>query len=49
MPDDGVRGFGGMCFPKDTAALLKMAADKNINLNTLEAAVEYNTTLQKKT
>jgi|TARA_R110000782_G_scaffold3109_1_gene11665 UDPglucose 6-dehydrogenase len=49
MPDDGVRGFGGMCFPKDTAALLKMAADKNINLNTLEAAVEYNKTLQKKT
>jgi UDPglucose 6-dehydrogenase len=48
-PDDGVRGFGGMCFPKDTAALLKMAADKNINLNTLEAAVEYNKTLRKNT
>jgi len=31
-----------MCFPKDTAALLKMAAENKINLNTLEAAVEYN-------
>jgi len=41
-PDEGVRGWGGYCFPKDTSALLKMAAEKNINLNTLEAAVEYN-------
>ena len=41
-PDQGTRGWGGMCFPKDTKALLKMAAEKNINLNTLEAAVEYN-------
>jgi len=41
-PDEGTRGWGGMCFPKDTKALLKMAAEKNINLNTLEAAVEYN-------
>ena len=41
-PEDGTRGWGGMCFPKDTSALLKMAAEKNINLNTLEAAVEYN-------
>ena len=42
FPDQDVRGFGGMCFPKDTSALLKMAAEKNINLNTLDAAVEYN-------
>lgn len=41
-PQDGIRGFGGMCFPKDTTALLKMAAEKNINLNTLTAAVNYN-------
>ena len=41
-PDQGVRGWGGFCFPKDTAALLKMAAEKNINLNTLDAAVRYN-------
>jgi len=41
-PNENVRGFGGYCFPKDTSALLKMAAEKKINLNTLEAAVEYN-------
>jgi len=36
-----------MCFPKDTKALLKMAAEKNINLNTLSAAVYYNTKLKQ--
>jgi len=49
MPDQGVRGFGGMCFPKDTSALLKMAAEKNINLNTLSAAVQYNNKIKNKT
>ena len=41
-PNENVRGWGGYCFPKDTSALLKMAAENKINLNTLEAAVEYN-------
>jgi UDPglucose 6-dehydrogenase len=41
-PEEGTRGWGGYCFPKDTSALLKMAEEKNLNLNTLEAAVEYN-------
>jgi len=41
------RGWNGMCFPKDTAALLKMAADNNINLNTIEAAVDYNKIIKK--
>ena len=41
-PEEGTRGWGGYCFPKDTSALLKMAAEKDLNLNTLEAAVEYN-------
>jgi UDPglucose 6-dehydrogenase len=45
-PNDGVRGWGGMCFPKDTKALLKMAAEKDLNLNTLSAAVYYNTKLK---
>lgn len=45
-PDEGTRGWGGMCFPKDTKALLKMAAEKNINLNTLSAAVYYNTKIR---
>ena len=48
-PDEGVRGFGGMCFPKDTAALLKMAEDNHIDLNTLEAAVTYNKKIRKNT
>jgi len=46
---DYARGWGGMCFPKDTSALLKMAANKNINLNTLDAAVKYNKIIRKKT
>lgn len=45
-PEDGIRGWGGFCFPKDTSALLKMAAEKKINLNTLSAAVYYNTKLK---
>jgi UDPglucose 6-dehydrogenase len=48
-PDDGVRGWGGACFPKDTKALLKMAAEKNMNLNTLGAAVYYNTKIKNNT
>ena len=46
-PKENVRGFGGACFPKDTSALLKMAAENNINLNTLEAAVTYNKKIRK--
>jgi UDPglucose 6-dehydrogenase len=43
---DGNFGFGGMCFPKDTSALLKFAESLDINLNTLEAAVKKNTLLR---
>jgi UDPglucose 6-dehydrogenase len=42
-----VRGWGGYCFPKDTSALLKMAENNNINLNTLEAAVKFNKEIRK--
>ena len=42
-----VRGWGGYCFPKDTSALLKMAENNNINLNTLEAAVKSNKEIRK--
>lgn len=42
------RGWGGMCFPKDTNALLKTAERSNINLNILEAAINYNNLLRKK-
>ena len=46
---DYSRGWGGACFPKDVKALLKMAKDKEINLNTVRAAVDYNKTIRKKT
>jgi len=36
------RGFGGYCFPKDTAALLSTAKALEVDLSILEAAVEYN-------
>ena len=43
---DGSFGFGGACFPKDTAALLKYAESLNIPLNVLDAAVKKNTLLR---
>jgi UDPglucose 6-dehydrogenase len=36
------RGWNGLCFPKDTAALLTMAKQKKANLSILKEAVEYN-------
>ena len=44
-PDESF-GFGGACFPKDTAALLKIAEDYNIGLNVLDSAVKKNTLLR---
>jgi UDPglucose 6-dehydrogenase len=43
---DGAFGFGGMCFPKDTAALLKYAQTLNLNMNVIDAAVKKNTLLR---
>lgn len=43
---DDKLGFGGMCFPKDTSALLKYAENNNINLNVLNAAVKKNILLR---
>ncbi len=43
---DGTYGFGGMCFPKDTSALLKYAESLGINLNILDTAVKKNTLLR---
>jgi UDPglucose 6-dehydrogenase len=43
---DGSFGFGGYCFPKDTAALLKYAESVNKPLNVLDAAVKKNTLLR---
>lgn len=36
------RGFGGYCFPKDTAALLSTSKSLGVNLSILESAVNYN-------
>jgi UDPglucose 6-dehydrogenase len=39
---DGQYGFGGMCFPKDTSAVLKYAESMDQNLSVLDAAVKKN-------
>ena len=43
---DGQYGFGGMCFPKDTSALLHYANSIDIKLNVLKEAVKKNTLLR---
>ena len=43
---DGVFGFGGACFPKDTSALLKFAEQHNVQMNVLDAAVKKNLLLR---
>lgn len=43
---DGKRGFGGMCFPKDTAGLLHYAKGMDTNPDVLIAAVKKNKTLR---
>jgi UDPglucose 6-dehydrogenase len=43
---DGLFGFGGMCFPKDTSALLKYAEQAGVVMNVLDAAVKKNTLLR---
>lgn len=43
---DGQYGFGGMCFPKDTSALLYYASTLDIHLNVLKEAVKKNTLLR---
>jgi len=35
-------GYGGSCFPKDTAAMAVMAQKFNIRLNLIETAIEHN-------
>lgn len=43
---DGSFGFGGMCFPKDVAAMLNFAGEKSIPLNILDMAAKKNTMLR---
>lgn len=44
---DGKRGFGGACFPKDTAALLNIAASAGVDLSMLNNAVTRNQSLRQ--
>lgn len=39
---DGSRGFGGACFPKDTAALSAMAESVDVELSMLDQAIKQN-------
>lgn len=43
---DGKFGFGGHCFPKDTAGLLHYAKENNTDLSVLAKAVETNKNLR---
>jgi len=43
---DGAYGFGGMCFPKDTSALLKYAESQGQQLNVIDAVVKKNLLLR---
>jgi nucleotide sugar dehydrogenase len=45
---DGQYGFGGMCFPKDTSALLKYAESQGSNLSVLDSAVKKNLIIRLK-
>ena len=40
-------GYGGSCFPKDTLALLKTAADSEVPLRIVEATVQVNDTRKR--
>jgi UDPglucose 6-dehydrogenase len=39
---DGQKGFGGACFPKDTAALVYEAKRAGTNISLVETAIAYN-------
>lgn len=44
---DGKRGFGGACFPKDTAAFLQYSIDKNSTFTVLKEVIERNNFLRR--
>lgn len=45
---DGMYGFGGVCFPKDTQAFSTMATELGCSLEVLDAAIKKNTFLRLK-
>ena len=44
---DGERGFGGACFPKDTAALAHIAEEHGVELAVLNTAIDKNRTYRE--
>jgi UDPglucose 6-dehydrogenase len=44
---DGKRGYGGMCFPKDTKAFANYARSQGKPLKLLEKAIELNEGIRK--
>jgi UDPglucose 6-dehydrogenase len=44
---DGKRGFGGACFPKDTAAFLNIANDFTVLAEVIKANNEYRKCYEK--
>lgn len=45
---DGSYGFGGMCFPKDTQALVNHAKERGVALEVLQSAIKKNLLLRLK-
>lgn len=41
------RGFGGHCFPKDTAAIVHSGNKSGVNLSIIEEAINYNKKIRK--
>lgn len=44
---DGLYGYGGACFPKDVSAILKSAADSNVDMSLLQFQTELNLNLRR--
>ena len=44
---DGYRGYGGLCLPKDTRALIQLARKLNVDLGLLKKVEEINEKLRK--
>lgn len=44
---DGLRGWGGHCFPKDTSAFIKYSELLNQNFDLLKNAIDYNKRIRK--
>jgi UDPglucose 6-dehydrogenase len=41
------RGFGGHCFPKDTAAIVNTAKTVGVDLELINSSIKYNERIRK--